>query len=281
MVKIALITDTASDIPKEWVEKYNVHVLPFQIIYSDIQYRDQIDITSKEVFEGFEQEIPTTSMPSLEDMQNTFQKIVDDGYTHAIAITLSSGLSGCWNGINMVKEQFPQLETYVYDSRTISFGQAVLVKRAGEMIAQNKTIEEIIPALDRLLGNQQTFFIVGTLKYLITGGRIGHVSGLLGTVLNLKPIISIGEDGKYFTYSTVRGKNRALRSLAKYASEIVANKPCSIYVVHGDAEEEALNLVEKVKHLPNIIHATFGGLLSPVACVHAGPGFLGMVIVEE
>ena len=281
MTKIALITDTASDIPKEWIDKYNVHMLHFQIIYSDRQYRDQLEISSEEVFRNFEQETPSTSMPLLGDVQDLFQKLSDEGYTHVLAITISSGLSGAWNSLNMIKDDFPNLQTCVYDSKTLSFGQAVLVELAGKMIAQNKTIDEIIPALDRMQAGQQSFFIVDTLKYLVAGGRIGHVSGIIGSALNLKPIISVGTDGKYFTKTTVRGKKRALNTMVKSASEMLVNKQCRIYVLHGDAEADAITLVEQLKHLPNVVSVTFDGYIGPVACVHTGPGFLGMVLVEQ
>ncbi len=279
-MKIALITDTASDIPQGWIDQYNVHMLHFQIIYSDCQYRDQIEISSEKVFENFAKETPTTSMPLLGDVQDLFQKLSDEGYTHAIAITISSGLSGTWNSLNLIKDDFPNLETHVYDSKTLSFGQAALVELAGKMIADHKTLDEIIPALDYMQANQRSFFIVDTLKYLVAGGRIGHVSGIIGTVLNLKPIISIGTDGKYVTETTVRGKKRALAAMVKSASEVLVTRQCKIYVLHGDAEADAHVLIEQLKKLPNVVGVTFDGYIGPVACVHTGPGFLGMVLVE-
>lgn len=281
MTKIALITDTASDIPKEWIDKYNIHMLHFQIIYSDRQYRDQLEISSEKVFENFESETPSTSMPLLGDVQDLFQKLSDEGYTHVLAITISSGLSGAWNSLNIIKDDFPNLKIHIYDSKTLSFAQAVLVELAGKMIAQNRSIDEIIPALDDLKNRQHPFFIVDTLKYLVAGGRIGHVSGMIGSALNLKPIISIGSDGKYFTKLTVRGKKRALATLIKFASEILVNKKCKIYVLHGDAESDAHILIEQLKALPNIESLSFEGYLGPVACVHSGPGFLGMLLVEQ
>lgn len=279
-MKIALITDTASDIPQDWIDQYNVHMLHFQIIYSDGQYRDQVEISSEEVFKRFATETPTTSMPLLGDVTDLFQKLSDQGYTHAIAITISSGLSGTWNSLNLIKQDFPNLDIHVYDSKTLSFGQAALVELAGQMIAQGSTISEIIPALDHMQVNQQSFFIVDTLKYLVSGGRIGHVSGIIGTVLNLKPIITIGTDGKYVTQTTVRGKKRALAAMVKSASHVLETKRCKIYVLHGDAKADALLLIEQLKKLPNVVSVTFDGYIGPVACVHTGPGFLGMVLVE-
>lgn len=279
-MKIALITDTASDIPQEWINQYNVHMLHFQIIYSEGQYRDQIEISSEDVFKRFATETPTTSMPLLGDVKDLFQKLSDEGYTHAIAITISSGLSGTWNSLNLIKQDFPNLDVHVYDSKTLSFGQAALVELAGKMIAQGKTVDEIIPALDDMQVNQQSFFIVDTLKYLVAGGRIGHVSGIIGTVLNLKPIITIGTDGKYVTQTTVSGKKRALAAMVKSASNILVTKRCKIYVLHGDAKADALLLIDQLKKLPNVVSVTFDGYIGPVACVHTGPGFLGMVLVE-
>lgn len=280
MHKIALITDTASDIQQELIEKYNVKVLHYQIVYKDKTFKDQLEITSKEVLATIAEEAPKTSLPSLEEMHNVFQSLKEEGYTHAIGITLSSSLSGCFNALSMVKEEYPEIETYIYDSKTISIPECLLVEKAGELIEKGYTLEEIIPELDKVRSLQHTFFVVDTLKYLAAGGRIGHVSAVVGSMLNLKPIITVGDDGSYISHSKVRGSNKALGVIVEEAKKILAQKKCKVYFIHGDGRAGIDKLYEQLKDEANVEVIEKWDWISPVACVHAGPGFIGMLLQE-
>ena len=197
MRKIAIVTDTASDISSADLEKFDIKALHYQIVYKEKTYKDQLEISPKEVLDQLEVEVPTTSLPSLEEVHQLFEALIEEGYKEVLVVTLSSGLSGCFNAINMVKDEFEQLKTTVYDSRTISAAQAVLVYRAAELADKGASMEVIVQELDRMRQNQKTMFIVDTLKYLEIGGRIGHVSATIGKLLNLKPLITIGDDGQY------------------------------------------------------------------------------------
>lgn len=280
MNKIALITDTASDIPSTLKEKYNIKVLHFQIVYPEKTYKDQIEITSKEVLATIAEKTPTTSLPSLEEMHNMFTTLKEEGYTKVIAVTISSGLSGCYNALSMVKEDYPEIETYVYDSRTLSIAQCALVERAGELIEEGRDIPYIIEELEQMRSKQDTFFIVDTLKYLVAGGRIGHVSAAIGEILNLKPIIKVGDDGKYITHTKARGKNKALGTIVDESKKILKEKKCRVYLIHGDGKEGIEKLYNELKDEANIDKIEKWDWISPVACVHTGPGFLAVLLQE-
>lgn len=280
MRKIALITDTASDISMQLQQKYNVKVLHFQIVYGDKSYKDQIEITSKEVLDTIAEKAPTTSLPSLEEIHGVFEELKAEGYTHAIGITISSNLSGCYNALSMVKDEYPEIETYVYDSRTISIPECVLVERAGELIEEGKDIPEIIDELEKMRSKQHTFFLVDTLKYLAAGGRIGHVSAVVGGILNLKPIITVGDDGKYISHAKARGRNKALAVITEEAKKILAESKCKVYFIHGDGRESIDKLYDELKDEKNIETIEKWDWISPVACVHTGPGFIGALIQE-
>ncbi|WP_234122190.1 DegV family protein [Clostridium hydrogenum] len=281
MEKIALITDTTADLTEDTIKKYNINVLSFRIIYKDREYKDKVDITSEEVYGNLEKEVPTSSMPALQDMEDLYDKLEREGYTHAIAITLSTGLSGIFNGLKLTAENHPKIKSYIYDSKSISAGEAIFIKECAKLIEAGKSFDEIVKEIPKIKERMHLFFVIGTLEYLKRGGRIGKLAGTIGQFLNIKPIVSIDKDGYYYSYDKVRGRKQSLNRIFEIAKEITDNHKCSAYVVHGDAEEEARKFFDKLKLLPNITSCYFGGCLSPVAGVHSGPGLVGLVMLEE
>jgi len=279
--KIALITDTAGDLEKEIIEKYNINVLPFRIIYKDREYSDGIDITAEEVYSSLEKEVPTTSLPSMQDMEDLYVRFEKEGYTHVIASTLSTGLSGIYNALKLVSEGHPNIKSCIYDSKSISLGEGILIQFCGEMIEQGKKYEEIVEALPKIKERTTLYFVVGTLDYLRKGGRIGKVAGTIAELLNIKPIISVDNQGVYYTHSKVRGRKQSLKRLVELGEEILANKKCRLFIKHGHCAEEAQKVVEALSNHPNALSMFSGGNISPVSGVHTGPGLVGLVIVEE
>ena len=281
MRKIAIITDTASDLSLAEIEQYNIKMLHYQIVYNEHTYKDQLEIHSKQVLAHLEKEIPSTSLPSLEEMHQVFTDIQQEGYEAAIVIPLSSGLSGCFNAVNMIKDEFPNLKTVVFDSRTISAPEGYLAKRAADLADEGYSVEEIIKKLEDIRNKQHTFFIVDTLKYLLHGGRIGHVSAAVGKLLNLKPVITIGDDGKYETIAKVRGRAKAIRYIAEEAHKVLSTgKSYKIYFSHADGVEIKDEIIKEIQALYPDVQIEGDTWISPVACVHCGPGYVGMLIQE-
>ena len=281
MEKIALITDTTSDLSQEIIDKYNINVLSFRIIYKDKEYKDKIEIQSQQVYDGFKTEIPTSAMPALQDMEDLYEKLEKEGYTHVIGITLSSGLSGVYNGLTLVSKNHPKTISHICDSKSISLGEGVLVEECGKLVEKGLTFQEIVDKIPSIQDKIQVFFVVNTLEYLIKGGRIGKVSGTIGELLKLKPIIAVGKDGKYYTYSKVRGRKQSLSKMVEIAKDITENKKYRIYTMHGDGEEDTLKVKSEIEKLPNVESVIYGGCISPVSGVHSGPGLVGVVFFEE
>ena len=282
MEKIALITDTTADLSEDIIKKYNINVLPFRIIYKDREYKDRVDITPKEIYENLDKEMPKSSLPSIEDIDNLFLKLKKEGYTHAIAVVLSSGLSGIYNAVKLVSENHPEIKTYVYDSKSISVGEGVLVEKSAEMINKNEKFDNIIKEMDKLKNRCHLFFMVDTLEYLKRGGRIGKISGTIGELLNIKPIISVDKnDGKYYTVDKARGKKQSMNKMIDIVKKIVANNKSYIYMGHGNGLENCKSIYKNIKDLNNVLSAEIRGEISPVAGAHSGPGLVGILIVEE
>lgn len=281
--KIALITDSTSDLSEEIISNYNINVLPFRIIYKDREYLDNVDITPEEVYANLENEMPTSSLPSMKDMEKLFNRLDAEGYTHAIAVTLSSGLSGIYNAIKLVSENHTNIKTYVHDSKSISQGEGFLVEEIGKLIAAGEKFQDILDEIPKIKNRIHLFFLVGTLEYLKKGGRIGLVAGSIGQLLNIKPIIAIQEDGKYYTSEKIRGRKKSLKRITEIGKELL-EKNCKICVMYGNAKEEATKVYEALKEMSNSIKkgtVHLGKNISPVSGVHSGPGLIGIVGIEQ
>lgn len=275
--KIAILIDSCTDVPKEYINKYNMYTLPLLINYSDGEYRDGIDITAQEVYDRFSTEIPKTSLPNMGIIQDTFKKIIEDGYDKILAITISSGLSGTFNAVRMVAEEVTEAEVFMVDTKNIGIGAGFTPILAGELIEKGLSFEEIKEKLMKSVEDTKIYFCVETLEYLRKGGRIGLVSSVLGTTLNLKPIISCNEDGVYYTVSKARGRKKSLSKALEHAKN-VADKysKYNVAVVHGNAQEEADALVKEIKETFPNVEKIFEGQISPALVVHTGPGLIGI-----
>lgn len=280
MERIAIVTDSTADVNDDIVKEFDIKILPLRIIYKDREYLDRVTITPKEVYDNMVNEIPSTSLPSMEDMDNLYGKLHKEGYTHIIAILISSGISGTYNTFNLVSKNHPEIKTCVFDSRSITMGEGAIVEKCGEMLKEGKSFEEIAHELPKIRESLTVYYVVDTLKYLIAGGRIGKVAGTIGQILNIKPIISINKDGVYYTYAKAKGKKQGINRLVEITKNNLDEGPCKVWVMHGGAEEEVKNLYEMVQGLPNITKLS-SGEISPVAGVHTGAGLLGIVVMKD
>jgi DegV family protein with EDD domain len=276
MNKIALVTDSSCDLSQDVIIDNEINVVPLRITYSNCEHRDGIDITPQEVYERLSEEVPKTSMPSIGDFLEKFNELKNNGYTHCIVITISSGLSGTYNAVKVLSRDISDMTIEVIDSKTLSMGLGFIVLEAAKMIKKNMSFNEIIDRINFLKAKVKAFFIIDTLEYLKKGGRIGKVAATLGTVLNIKPIISIDEEGKYYSYSKVRGKRQAIEKMLEALLHQVENTRAHVAILQGMAHEEAHAFAEKIKSLRNIGTICIRQI-TPSLAVHTGTGLLGIV----
>ncbi|URZ16446.1 DegV family protein [Clostridium felsineum] len=280
MEKIALVTDSTSDVDISMIEKYDLKVLPLRIIYKDKEYIDRVTISPKEVYDNLHIEVPSTSLPSMGDMEKLYTELENEGYTHVIAVTISSNLSGTHNSLKIVSENHKGIKSFIFDSKSITMGEGAIVKECGEMICEGRSFQYIIEKMPEIRNNIKVYYVVDTLKYLIKGGRIGKVSGTVGQLLDIKPIISINDEGVYYTHSKAKGKKQAIKKLIEIVKNTILENNCDVWVMHGGAYEEIDRLKNLVSSIDNIDNL-FLGEISPVAGVHTGPGLLGIVIMKN
>jgi len=277
--KIAILVDSCSDVPKEYRDKYNMYVVPLMIIYKDAQYRDGVDIQPEDVYARFSEEIPSTSLPSPSTVEDVFRQMKVDGYEKVIAVIISSGLSGTYEMVRSLGPAPQGLETCYIDTKNIGIGSGFSAIRAGELIEKGLPFADICREVENAARNTKLFFCVSTLDYLVKGGRIGRVAGMVGTILDLKPVISCDENGIYYTVAKARGRKQSLKLALDKATEFAAGaKEYSITVMHGAAKQEADELLATMKaQLPNF-RIAIEGQITPALVVHTGPGLIGVGI---
>lgn len=276
--KIALLIDSGMDVPAKLIKEYNIYVTPLKIIYKDREYLDGVDISAEEVYSKLTTEVPTTSLPTGSEIQEVLKKIKADGYEKVLALTISSGLSGTYNAIRLMADQQYDLDISVVDTKNISAASGFSAIQAAEYIKEGMDWNTLVKTTNQNIANSKVFFCVSTLEYLQKGGRIGLVASILGSTLNLKPIISCNDEGIYFTVAKIIGKKRSQQKALDLAVEFIGDaKNYNLGVVHGAAEEDAIQLKNLfISKLPNA-KVFVEGQISPALGVHTGPGTIGII----
>ncbi len=278
MKKIAIISDSACDLPEHIIKKYNIKLLPLRIIYKEREYRDRFEIQPQEVYDNIQREVPTTSLPTADDILGTFDQLVEEGYTEAVVITLSSSLSGTCNMVKMLANEYDKLKIRVYDSKTLGMFLGFVVMEVAKC-ASNHSMEEMIQRGKEIRGKLKGGYVLKTLTYLRKGGRIGKVEGTVGELLNIKPIIGINDDGAYYTITKTRGWKKAVTKMRNMITEEFKDKKYNIAIIHGGSEEEAKALLDSIKNIGQIMDG-YVAQISPALGVHTGPGLIGYAAYE-
>ena len=277
--KIAILADSSCDLPQDIVDRFGINILPLKVVYGDKVYSDRIDIQPDDVYKNMPENIPTTSMPSPDEVKQMLETIREQGFTHVLAFALSSNLSGTYQTMKLAVSQISNMMVETFDTKTLSMGTGWMVMEAAQSVVDGLDFKEIINKINSIKPKIHVYYVLETLEYLRKGGRIGYVAGMLGEFLHFKPIISVNEEGRYYTYSKTRGRKKSLQRLVEIIEEACRDKKIQLAVMHGGAREEAKQVLEKLKNLPNIENIIFSDI-SPALGVHTGPGLVGVSYYE-
>lgn len=279
MEKIALITDSCADIPAQYRDKYDIHVVPLIIQTIDGEYKDTVNISAKDVYQRQQNEMLKTSSPQGEDITNTIKEVFKKGYTHAFIVPLSSGLSGTFNQFRLLALDYDNVE--VIDAHNGSIGNGIIVLQMAKYIEEGKSFEEVRTLTENLIKNTKAFFSIPSLELLEKGGRIGKAAYLLGSVVNIVPILSFAEDGQISAVAKVRGSKKMINKLVDLCQKELdanPNRKYNICIAQGGNEEGFAVLKEKMldtfKDAQDVVEAQVGATLS----VYLGQGMLGAAI---
>ncbi len=277
MGKIALITDSTADLTREMQKELNIHVIPLKLRFEDEEFKDS-EITSEEFYTRLaaSNSLPKTSQPSPDDFIRFYQPLLEEN-DEILSIHLSSGLSGTLNSAHIAKEKLKG-NIHIVDSKTISLGIGLMIIEAAELIKKGLKIPEILEKLSTARENIETLFTLNTLEYLHKGGRIGKVPNLLGSLLNIKPIVRVSENGTYIPQGIARSQGRSLKSIVNSFQDLArGRKPLRLVVAHGAAHQAGIELKEALETAFNLKAFTFTQV-GPVIGVHTGPGTVGAAI---
>ncbi|MDP4126155.1 MAG: DegV family protein [Bacillota bacterium] len=280
MKRIALVTDSTADLTEKIKEECDIHTIPLKVRFGEREYSDE-ELTSEEFYRQLvgEQELPKTSQPSPDEFGRLYSKLLDE-YQEIISVHISSALSGTINAAYLAKEKFKE-KIHLVDSKTISLGVSLMMMEAAENIKEGRDSVWILENLVKARRNIETLFTLNTLEYLQKGGRIGKVQGFMGSLLQLKPIIRVGDDGIYHTYAKAHSQKRALDGVVQAFRDLTkGRKPIRLAVAHGAAEHVGLCLKEALENACQLQTTVFTHVGSVIG-VHTGPGTVGAAIQFE
>lgn len=280
MSNIKLVCDSLSDIPKELINKYDIHVVPLTVIFDNKEYIDGIDLSKEEFYKILRnsENMPKTSQCTYIQFLDTFKKYISQG-KDILYIGGSSAASGTLQSATMAKNDLDG-EIHIFDTKSLSIGSACFVLSAAEMIEKGETIPNIINHLQGIKKSIKIFFTVDTLDYLQKGGRLSLAKATIGNMLNIKPILSI-EEGIVKPVGQVRGKKQVLNKIINIIKENIGNDLSNkrVILTYGDNKLELSLFKEKIEEEFELSEIIVENVSSSI-CSHTGPGIIGIVCCD-
>ena len=278
MNKIHIVTDSTADLSKEQIEKYGITVVPLTVAFGNESYLIGVDLTAEEFYQKLvsSRELPKTSQPSPEQFRRVYEELGQNGDI-ILSIHISGKLSGTLSSAETAATMVP-MKVIPIDTLNASQGVGLTVLTAAEAVSREKTLEEILTLINKSIASTFSVFSVDTLEFLQKNGRIGKAASLLGSILQIKPILYADPEGMVAPYDKVRGKSKVIPSLVKSALKNVSQeRPVNLSVVHTGSEEGAKILLDELKKHYNItvLHM---GMVGPAIGAHIGPGAVGLMI---
>ncbi|HZJ85710.1 MAG TPA: DegV family protein [Erysipelotrichaceae bacterium] len=282
--EIALVTDSIADLPQEYIDKYQIHLFPLNLLINDSNYLDKLTITPEYFYDLMDSldTYPSSAQPALVDVENFLKPIVSN-YKKVIIVTVSKQMSGTFNtfskavhNLNLSGDQVT-----IVDSKVNSGAQGLVVLEAAKAIAAKKSFEEVLAVLDKTIKNAKIYVSVPTLEYMYKSGRIGKAQQIALNMVNLKPVVSIDENGDGIIIGkafSVRGNTRKIESLVKDIRKTADIKTYSL--VHARADKR---LEEFVAYYEDLIgfKPEYIMEISPVVALNAGIGSVAISLIKE
>lgn len=281
---VKIITDSACDLPQDIVQKYDIDVLPFLVYIDDKEYRDGINITTRQVYDAIRGgSVPTTGQVPMDAIVDTFRKYAKEG-RQCIYLSFSSKLSGTYNTVRLAAQEmakhFQGFQVTVVDTLSGSLGQGLIALEAAQMAKAKLDPARIIDRVQkRANSNVEHLFSVDDLHYLYRGGRVSYASSFLGGLLQIKPLLHV-QEGLMIPFQKVRGKKMAVKRIVELVEErSLGDKNQIIGVTHADdaaTAKQLQSLLQNTLGYKNIIVHRIGSVL---AC-HIGIGGVAAFVVN-
>lgn len=279
---VKVVTDSTADIPEHILRQLDIEVVPLKVHHEGETFLDGVTIKPQQFYERLAQsdELSTTSQPSPNEFVEAYRKVAGNEKCDIISIHLSSALSGTYQSATIAKSMLEdELNIEVVDSKKASFANGMIVIAVAEAAKSGKSLQQCLAIAEHYVKELKVYFMVDTLKYLQKGGRIGKASALLGSLLNIKPILKLDEDGEVAPDEKVRGKKKALARIYEKLQQYADGAKVEVGLLHANAKDEMTDIETSVKEKLNISQLRVAEL-GPVIGTHAGPGTIGFAIIK-
>jgi len=288
MSNYKIITDSTCDLPPKIIKELKIHVIPMEYTLDGINHFQDI-FDNGEKTKAFYSHLkdgkkPTTSMINSQRYIDIFSSYLDQG-RDILHISFTSGLSGSHNASRMaaeeLKELYPDRKIIIIDSKAASIGQGLLVYHAAVLKNQGMEMSDLVNWIENNINQIRHWFTVEDLHHLKRGGRIGAVTANVGTVLNIKPILSVDSEGKLISVCKVMGRKKSLNELLnRMKAEALTPEEQIVIIGHGDSIEDALLLEKKVRQTLSV-KDVFLTYIGPIIGSHTGPGMVGLTFLGK
>lgn len=277
MEKIAILTDTASDIDIELAESLGIYLLSLYVNLDSKYFKDRKEISPEKFYDWVieNNKLPKTSAASPFDLTEILEQIKDDGYEKVIIVSLGSKFSSTYNLFNMIK--IDGLQSFVFDTSNLTLSEGVFAIYAKELVDEGYSFEQIIDKLEEKKRASKVFFTLKNFRYIVEGGRVPRTFGKIGNALSVKPIISINpEECSFKLLKITRGEKKLLNEFKKIALNELENvKDYYFYIGHGGYEESLEKLEETFKDIITNARKYYPIQISPTLGANTGPGLFG------
>ncbi|WP_047986189.1 DegV family protein [Ornithinibacillus californiensis] len=283
-MSIKIMADSASDLTKEYFNEYDMEMVSLTVHLDETDYKDGIDILPKNVFDAMRKgKSPKTSQVSPQTFKDIFTEYANSNQT-LIYLAFSSELSGTYQTAKMmeqeVKEEYPDADIHVLDTKCASIGYGLVVLNAAKMAKEGKSKEEIIDDATKRALHMEHIFTVDDLEYLKRGGRVSKTAAFVGTLLNIKPILHV-EQGKLIPLEKMRGTKKLLGRMMELMEERGGNFENQVIgISHGDDLERAEQLAEMIKEKFGVKEFVIEYVGSAIGA-HAGPGTIALFFLNK
>jgi len=275
-MNIAIVTDSTGYIPDDLLKKYNIYTIPLSVVFGEESYREDIDITTEQFYKKIKEtkELPSTSQPSIGSFVQLFEQL-SESYDAVISVHLSKRFSGTYDVAVSAGKMVDNIQVYAFDSALSTMPQGLFAIAASELAAEGKLADEIITYLETMKEKTFAYFMVEDLSHLERGGRLNKGQALIGSLLNIKPILHI-VDGLIIPFEKIRTRKKALNRIMSMLEKDVQEKEVKrVVFIHANnlakAEEMQKDFLEKYPEMETIM-SHFG----PVIGTHLGEGSLGV-----
>lgn len=273
---VAIITDSTAYIPKEIREEYHIHMVPLTVTIDGESYQEEVDLTASEFYDLVREEksLPKTSQPAIGLMVDLLEQLKED-HAEVVSIHLSSGISGTYQSMQTAGTMVDGIKTYVFDSEVSCMAQGFYVLEAAKLAQKGANAAEILEKLNTVKQSLRAYFVVDDLNHLHRGGRLNGAQALVGSVLQVKPILHFSET-KIVPFEKIRTQKKAFKRLMELIDEDAATGvPIRATVIHANCPLVAEQLMRELKDCYTNVELTLS-YFGPVIGTHLGEGSIGL-----